>query len=389
MRRRLLAVIAFVSLLLPPLTAGPQTFGADQRGRLQAFVDEWRKAASFPGISVGVVLADGSATTVVSGVSDRASGTPITDRDLLLAGSTGKTFVAAVALQLIEAGSLDPDALVSRYLGDRPWFARLPNASSITVRHLMTHSSGLVRYEMNPQFTAALRAAPDRVWAPEEQLAYLFDRPAPFAAGQGWGYADTNYIVLGMILEQVTRKTLYDEIQRRFLGPLGLDAIVPSTSRKIAGLIPGYAGPRDPLGLPDEVMADGVLAINPQFEWAGGGFATRPIDLAKWGRALYAGPALSARARQFMFDAAVPAALGSEARYGPGVIIRSAPPLGVTWGHSGFFPGYQTELVHVVTSGVTVAVQVNSSAPRSTGPRSLLRGAMEIAEISASPRGRE
>jgi D-alanyl-D-alanine carboxypeptidase len=158
--------------------------------------------------------------------------------------------------------------------------------------------------------------------------------------------------------------------------------VVPSTSRRIPGLVPGYAGPRDPLGLPDEMMVKGELVVNPQFEWAGGGFATSPPDLARWGRELYAGRALSPAARKLMLDAAVPARLGPDAKYGLGVIIRPATPVGPTWGHSGFFPGYQTELLYVPDPGISLAVQINTSAPRSTGGRSLLRVLYDIAAMA-------
>jgi D-alanyl-D-alanine carboxypeptidase len=351
------------------------------RDRVQTYLDEWRASATFPGAAVGVVLKDGTAFAVTTGVSDRSAGTPVKPDDLFMAGSTGKTFFAAVAVQLIESGKLDLDAPVSKYLGNRPWFARLPNAKDITVRQLMTHTSGLVRYEMNPKFTADLRAQPDKSWTPEEELSYLLDAKPPFAAGQGWDYSDTNYIALGMILEGLTGTKLYDEVRARFLEPLKLTRVVPSTSRRIPGLIPGYAGPRDPLGLPDEVMVKGEFVVNPQFEWTGGGFATSPLDLARWGHELYAGKAISPSARALMLDAAVPARLGPETHYGLGVIVRTTTPVGRTWGHSGFFPGYQTELWHFPDAGVTLAIQINSSAPRSTGPRGLVRGLYDIAAM--------
>jgi D-alanyl-D-alanine carboxypeptidase len=375
--------IAVIAVALSASLAGQQAAPATRalRDRVQAYLDEWRAAATFPGASVGIVLKDGTSFGVLTGASDRAAGTPMRVEDLLLAGSTGKTFFAAVAVQLVEAGKLALDAPVSTYLGSLPWYLRLPNAKTMTVRHLMTHTSGLVRYEMNPKFTAALRAAPDKAWSPEEELSFLLDTTPPFAAGEGWDYSDTNYIVLGMICERITGTKLYDEVQRRFLGPLKLTRIVPSTSRRIPGLIPGYAGPKDPLGLPDEVMTNGVFTINPQFEWTGGGYATSPLDLARWGQALYAGKALSAKARALMIDAAVPARLGPETRYGLGVIVRPSPA-GPTWGHSGFFPGYQTELVHFVERGLTIAIQINSSAPRVTGGRSLLRVTYDLAALT-------
>ncbi len=386
--RRFSVVVAAMLILGVGAGARQQSAPAPRaalRDRVQAYLDEWRASASFPGVSVGVVLPDGTAFGVVSGVSDRAAGPSLKVEDLFLAGSTGKTFFAAVAVQLIERGSLDLDAPVSKYLAARPWFARLPNAKDVTVRHLMTHTSGIVRYEMDPKFTADLRAQPNKVWKPEEQIAYQLDAKPPFAAGQGWDYSDTNYIVLGMIVEGITGKPLYDEIRTRFLAPLKLTHVVPSTSRHIPGLIPGYAGPRDPLGLPDEMMVKGELVINPQFEWAGGGFATSPLDLARWGRELYAGRALSPAARKIMLDAAVPARLGPETKYGLGVIVRPATPVGLAWGHSGFFPGYQTELIYLPELGLSLAIQINTSAPRATGNRSLLRALYHIAAMTRPP----
>jgi len=373
------ALLAGTSVLVTAsqsaLSAGVQ----ERQGRLQVALDEWRASIQAPGASLGVVTRDGSIHALASGMADRTAGRRLTPNDLLMAGSTGKTFFAAVALQLIESGRLDLDAPISKYLGTKPWFSRLPNAKDITVRMLMTHTSGLVRYEMNPKFTADLRANPDKAWTPEEELSYLFDAAPPFAAGQGWDYSDTNYIVLGMIMEGITGTKLYDEVQRRFLGPLKLTRVAPTTSRRIPGLAPGYAGPRDPLGLPDEVVTNGVFVINPQFEWTGGGYATSAPDLARWGHELYAGKAISQKMRDLMIASAVPARLGPETKYGLGVIVRPTTPAGPAWGHSGFFPGYQTELIYFTDSGLTMAVQINSSAPRPQGTRAPLRFLYDLA----------
>lgn len=348
--------------------------------RLQAALDEWRESIQAPGAQLGIVRNDGAVVGLASGVADKTGSRKLLPSQLMMAGSTGKTLFAALALQLIETGQLDLNAPISKYLGDRPWFSRLPNAKDITVRHLMTHTSGLVRYEMNPRFTADLRAQPDKVWMPEEQIAYLFDATPPFAAGQGWDYSDTNYIVLGMILEKITGTKAYDEIARRFLNPLKLTEVAPTRSRRIAGLVNGYAGLKDPLGLPDEVNPGGVFVINPQFEWGGGGFATSARHLARWGHALYTAQAISPKMRDLMIAEAVPARLGPETRYGLGVIVRPTTPAGRTWGHSGFFPGYMTELVHLPERGITLAVQINTSSP-ARGGRSALRFLYDVAAL--------
>ena len=99
----------------------------------------------------------------------------------------------------------------------------------------MTHTSGIIRYEFDDRFISDLLASPDKVWLPEELLAYLFDTDAPFAPGEGWEYSDTNYIILGKIIESLTGNTYYDEMRRRILEPLGLHNTVPTDTRRIPG----------------------------------------------------------------------------------------------------------------------------------------------------------
>ena len=352
--------------------------------QLQRKFEELHKAATFPGGTAGFVLADGTSFGIAVGVSDRTTNTAMKPSDRLLLGSVGKTYASAVALQMIGEGKFSLDDTLDRFFGKEAWFGRIANASAITVRHLMTHTSGLVRYEFNPKFTADLSAHPDKIWSGVDRLSYLFDAPPPFAPGAGWEYSDTNYIVLGMIIEQVARRSYYEELRRRILVPFGLKDTVPADSRRVPGLVQGYAGPNNPFGGKDEMITDGRFAVNPQFEWTGGGLAVTALDLARWGKVLYEGKVLDAAMMGRLLDG-VQAKLGPESKYGLGVIVRPSP-LGITYGHSGFMPGYQTELVYFPDLKVSVAVQVNSSAPRSTG-RALRAFAIEFATIikSAAP----
>ncbi len=352
---------------------------AQLKARLQQKLDEWREAAKFPGATVGVALADGTAFGLATGVSDRAANKPMTTADRLLQGSVGKTYVAAVALQLINEGKFSLEDKLEKYLGKEPWFARLPNARDITVRNLMNHTSGLVRYEFNERFIADLSKNPGKVWKPEEEVAYILDTKAPFAAGQGWDYSDTNYIVLGMLVERVTKTSYYELVKKRVLKPLKLNDTVPSDSRRIPGLAQGYAGAQNPFGVSDAMLANGEFVINPQFEWTGGGMASTALDLARWAKLLYEGKAFAPSLLPEMFNG-VPARVGPETKYGLGVIIRPTK-LGLAYGHSGFFPGYLTEMYYFPAHKFALAVQVNTSVRLSKPP---LRALLELAEIVAA-----
>ena len=405
--RRAAAVLALAAFSwLPPISlstdahaqAAPGVVRAPARrpdpalvARLQAKLDSVHRAGRFPGATAGFALPNGLSFALAVGESDTARHLPMRPRDRMLQGSVGKTYVAAVLLQLVQEGKVRLDDRVSAYLGAEPWFSRLPNAADLTVRQLMTHTSGLVRYELNPAFLRDLTANPDRVWTPEARLAYLLDTAAPFAAGQGWDYSDTNYIVLGMIVERATGSALYAEVERRILRPLGLRNTVPSDRRRITGLVQGYAGADNPFGGTDAMIGpDGRFAVNPQFEWAGGGFASTADDLARWAKALYEARVFG-RALLDEAVAGVPAPmLGAEAKYGLGVIVRPGP-LGVTWGHSGYMPGYITEMRYWPELGLAVALQVNSSARGALGapPGAVVTELARIVSESLPARQRE
>lgn len=395
--------LAAVPLLSLAASQQPAPSVAGLQQRLQAKFEELHKAGSFPGGTAGFVLADGKSFGIAVGVSDRTAGTPMKPTDRLLLGSVGKTYAAAVAIQMIHEGKFGLDDTLDRFFANEAWFPRIANASKITVRHLMTHTSGLVRYEFNPKFTEDLSANPDRVWTGSDRLAYLFDAKPPFAPGEGWEYSDTNYIVLGMVIEKValpaeagrngvpaeagnykngTGEIYYAELRRRILEPHGLKDTVPADSRTVPGLVQGYAGDKNPFGGADEMIKDGRFAVNPQFEWTGGGLAVTALDLAKWGKLLYEGKAFDPSMLPVMLDGPQ-AKLGPESRYGLGVIIRPSP-LGITYGHSGFMPGYMTELVYFPGLKLSVAVQVNTSVPRATG-RPLRTFAIDFARIIAGP----
>jgi D-alanyl-D-alanine carboxypeptidase len=380
---RALASVVLSALAFSGLAIGQSRQPAETPlgGRLRAKFEELHKGGSFPGGTAGFALADGASFGIAVGVSDRTVQTPMKPADRLLLGSVGKTYASAVALQLVHEQRIALDDPISKHLGREPWFARIAHSDRMTVRQLMTHTSGLVRYELNPRFTADLSANPDKTWTPEERLSYLFDAQPPFAPGEGWEYSDTNYIVLGMIIERAGGAPYYEQLRRRILQPFGLRETVPADSRRVPGLVQGYAGASNPFGGTDEMIKDGRFAINPQFEWTGGGLAVTAVDLAKWAKLLYEGKVIDASLMDDLLDG-VPAKLGPDTRYGLGVIIRPTP-LGITYGHSGFMPGYQTDMMYFPGLKTAIAVQVNSSAPRSTG-RPLRAFLVEFAQIVAS-----
>jgi D-alanyl-D-alanine carboxypeptidase len=333
---------------------------------VQAALDSLRVELGFPGATAAIWLPDGSVTGFATGLADSGTGAPMTPEHRMPAGSVGKSFVAAVALTLVQEGRLELGATIDRWLGDEPWFGRLRNGRAITLRMLLTHSSGLPDHVKEPAFMRSVGnlvrpgADPDAVITPRQVLEYVLDRDPLFPPGEGMSYTDTGYILVGLIIEKATGRTYYEELRRRFLEPFGLKRTVPADRRDLPGLACGNLKPDNPFGLPIRTLAaDGYLNHNPALEWTGGGLVANPQDLVRWAASLYGGRALPGPYLDDLLDTVPwdPDGPGYDS-YGLGVIV-DATPLGITYGHSGWYPGYHTVLAYYPADRFAVAVQVN------------------------------
>lgn len=339
---------------------------AELRQKLQTQLDEWHKNGKFPGAVLGVCPADDKCFSLAVGVSDRTANTPMKPDSRMLAGSVGKTFAIATALQLVNENKINLEEKVSAYLGDLPWFGRMPNAQDVTVRQLMNHTSGLVRYEFKDTFTNDLKKTPLKSWTPAERLSYILGEKPPFEAGKGWEYSDTNYIVLGMIIEKVTGKEFFDEADRRLIKKFKLKDTIPQKGILMKGVVQGYAGANNIFGPNYEMISNGKFVINPQLEWTGGGYASNSLDLARWAKLMYEAKAFDQKMLDQMLVGVAAPMLGKETKYGLGVIIRKTAS-GTSYGHSGFFPGYLTDMMYFPEYKTSVAIQVNTSVSKDLG----------------------
>ena len=345
---------------------------------VQAKLSELHSVAEFPGATVGFVLPDGRHGSVAVGVSDLVKKTPLAPSDRMLAGSIGKTYVAALVLQLVEEGKINLDEKIEHWFSREVWFGKLPNAKEITLRMLMNHTSGIPEHVLKPEFITAMKAEPDKVWKPEELIAYILDAKPLFQAGQGFSYADTNYILVGMIVERVTKKNLYAEVERRVLRPLKLTNTIPSDRRILPGVVTGHSRPQSPFGFEGPIIVGGKFLFNPQMEWTGGGFASTAEDLARWAKLLYEAKAFGKAYRdQMVAGAEVREALGSG--YGLAAQIWKTD-LGTSYGHGGWFPGYLSQMEYFPNEKIAVAIQFNTDAVRQLkkGPRRYL---LDIAHV--------
>ena len=319
---------------------------------------------NIPGATASFVLEEGRFGEVAVGVADRETCEAMTPESRMPAASIGKTLVGACALTLEAESRLDLDAPISCWLGEEPWFSRLPGNGEITVRHLLNHSSGLPDHVYLDAFRTDLSDKwheEKNAFTPEVLVGYVLDRPALFPPGEGWSYSDTGYVLLGMVIGRAAGQSVADMVEERFLIPLHLPHTQFADTRELPGLVPGYTTKSNPFGFPEKsVDREGRLYWHPALENYGGGWISSSGDLARWGNALFAGAALPETARPELRRRVPTTADINAPQYGPGVSFLPRSPLGPSWGHRGWIPGYISSMRHFSWMGLTIAFQLNT-----------------------------
>ncbi|NRB52394.1 MAG: beta-lactamase family protein [Saprospiraceae bacterium] len=332
----------------------------DLKTNLQACLDSIVAEQNFPGATAAIVLADGQLISLASGFADKEERMAMPLGAQMLLGSVGKIFVSAVSLQLVDEGKLNLDDKVSKYFLGVDWFKELPNAKDLTIRSLLNHTSGLPRYVFAPAFIEVIEKDPMRSWTPAECLAIIASEEPKHPVGKGWGYSDTNYILLGLIIEKVTQSTYYSQLEERVISTFHLRSTYPSTQRELPGLTQGYIGENNFFKLPEKVVKNGLYAMNPQFEWTGGGLVTNVEDLSYFIKWLHTGKVLSSSAyQQLLSPVNFRSGQAAETGYGLGTFVWSNPT-GKSFGHAGIMPGYFTHVEYMPDGGYAIALQVNT-----------------------------
>jgi len=338
----------------------------DLSSRLQLALDYWAEAEFHYGVSAAVILTDGSEWIGTSGAEAEASRLE-TDHLIWIASIT-KTMTGAVILKLAQQGQLDLDDPIARWLPTRTNID-----PEVTVRQLLNHTNGLGNYTNSPALWARVGDDRAHVFEAEELIEYV--GPAVFPAGARTQYTNTSFVLLGLIAERVTGRSMVELYHEELWAPLGLDQI----------FLPGFEPPPAPVATAWRLTRESTESMNPLEEMSSistGSYAfglfSNARTVALWGRALFAGDLLDDKIRNEMLEF-VPAAGNIPGESGAGLGIRKYTFLDrVQWGHSGGSPLGSSLLIHDPESEITVAVLMNQGA-RSDH----FRLAPELLEIAA------
>jgi D-alanyl-D-alanine carboxypeptidase len=298
------------------------------------------------------------------GVANRASKEPMTPEVHHRIGSVTKTFTATLLLQAADKGLLSLDDTIDQYVKG------VPHGDKITLRQMADMTSGIASYTENKQWGEEVFADPRRSWKPEE-LAQVGIKDSPlFDPGTEWHYSNTNTVLLGLVLEQVTGKPIGDLYRAQIIEPLGLkntsfpdpaDSSIPDPHAQ------GYTLQGQSDGEPAE-----ATDWNPSWAWTAGAMISTVEDLLVYGRALGTGKGLlppeqqAERLDSFVNDLSPlnKPPINGELGYGIGLANDKG------WvGHNGELPGYNTYLFYHPELDAVVAVEVNSDIPSGDCPK--------------------
>ena len=325
---------------------------------LAQVLDPLRADWKMPGLRAAVRYPDGRIVRTAIGLADIERNIALDDDMPMPGGSTGKTFVAGVAMQLVEAGVLSLDDHVSRWVGDTEWFTRLPNQDTMQVKHLLSHTSGMGDYPGKVRFLGkmvwrVLRKG-SAYFPPEELIALGARKKARYEPGKGYQYTDAGYLILGRVMEAASGREYYDLLTEQILEPLQLDGVVLQNTPILPNVPPGYQG-----GVSTQ-KEDGRTKVDPSSEWTGGGLALTPTHLVIYFSALANGKVIAPETFAAMLDAGYRGPEAEVWRYGFGLFVWDG---GESFGHQGMWAGYRTIVVHYLESGITVAAQTNRDGP--------------------------
>ena len=338
--------LAAASQATPASTSSPPPFAAT----LEPLLLDMMQEMHVPGAIVFVDDPDQGTWTAGLGVGNLATGEPMLVSNHVRVGSLTKTFTATVILQLVDQGLLHLDDPVSTYQPN------VPNGANITIRHLLNMTSGLATFDADEDWGQAYLANPYAMWSPEELVAVGLALPPEFAPGEGWAYSNTNTIILGMIVEQLTNGLVADVLQHSIFQPLGMDQ--SSLPAATSSTIPDSHAQGYMFGTESDGTGPllNVTDWNPSWGWAAGAAISTLQDLEIWVKALANGELLSAATqdeRLGWVDIGEPW-LGKPFRYGLGLM-----DFGGFIGHSGVIFGYTSWMGHQPETGATIIVLTN------------------------------
>jgi D-alanyl-D-alanine carboxypeptidase len=363
--------IGFMVIAAGTLTMISCSDSSDQAGLWQRIENTVEKAMSengIPGAIVGVWSPEYGDRIIVRGKADIETGRVMDAVDRVRIASITKTFTVTIILQLVDETYLELDQHIDTWFTD----AEIPGSNGITVRQLCNMTSGLFNYSDDETFLKVYTENPNKVWKPEELVELAVAHAPYFPPGTGWHYSNTNTVILGMIITQITGKEVGEEIKDRIIDRLNLENTYYPKGTGIDGVHSrGYVA-----GETEGELVDVTEKLNPSGMGASGALISDVADLKTWMTACATGDLLSqsTQKQRTTFVAGDYDYGGKKIQYGLGIMSAYG-----FLGHPGDAIGYTNAAFHSLQNGTTIVVLLNK-APNHQ-PAAGLSLFMDIAQI--------
>ncbi|MFF5390311.1 serine hydrolase domain-containing protein [Streptomyces sp. NPDC013012] len=337
-----------------------RTLTPQVRAQVDAAVRGALKEAGVPGAIVSLSAPGKGEYVRAYGVADKATGAPMRTDFNTRMGSETKTFTVTGILQLVDRGKLRLDDPIGKYVEG------VPNGGKITLRDLADMRSGLFNYSEDPAFQKQLLGNPRQPLTPRQLLDYSFRHPVNFQPDARFEYSNTNLILLGLVVEEVTGQPLKDFLRENITGPAGLpDTFLPTGAEFPQPHAQGYT---DQSGGPAQEIA---TDWDPSWAWAAGAMISTVRDLRSWARTVATGTLLepNTQAERLVPRSTFAPGIG----YGMGIFLTEG------WiGHNGSLPGYESVTVYLPEAQATMVVVLNTddAAPDGQEPSTVVAEAV-------------
>jgi D-alanyl-D-alanine carboxypeptidase len=324
--------------------ATPPPFPPAEQLALDQIVASRLGGQMVPGAVAGVAIPGRGSWVSAQGIADLRTAAPVTTDDHFRIGSVSKTFTATVVLQLVDAGKLSLDDTLE------PYVSGIPNGTEITIRQVLQMTAGIFDYSLDEQVVTAYDRDPTVLITADDVIAIVERHGPDFAPGASLRYSDTNYFLLGLVIEKVTGMSAAEALQDSVFTPLGLtETSLPDTPEMPEPFARGYIA----TSATDDTLRDVTLS-NPLTAWTAGGIVSTLADLLVWAVALGAGTLLSPTQRERLRFERVPGGSRLPVSYGLGIMDVAG-----FVGHNGAIYGYSTWVLYDPESQGSLVVLAN------------------------------
>ncbi|MBB3118254.1 serine hydrolase domain-containing protein [Pseudoduganella violacea] len=339
----LLAAFCFNAHAAPAAAANPAGIVASATAvaRIDSYLTQ-NFAADQPGITVIAVKNGLPVLHKAYGLANLEQKTPLAPAMSLRVGSVTKQFTAAAIMLLAEQGKLKVGDSITSHLQDYP-----EQGKTITIEHLLTHTSGIPNYTALPGFGEIVQ----KTMSVNEMIAFFKDKPLQFAPGERFSYSNSGYFLLGAIIEKVSGQKYADYMRQHIFAPLQLNStFYDSDECRAQPCVAGYSK-RSWGGF------EGTQVISMTLPYAAGALRSSVDDLARWNAAIVEGKLLKPETWRRM-RTAYTLNNGKAANYGYGWFVGTFKDQPM-YEHGGDIPGFSARTQYLPESGIYVAVITN------------------------------